>query len=276
MPRPICDVNGPEYQALLRARIFSKARETAESHTTTHYIWRTWDDDKVRPEHAANNGKIFAWDNPPPTGNPGETFGCRCWAEPYGAELREYSSQVVTFAMPDATPAWTREDFIAYYFVGGGQEVSLSLIGLLQNVIGYARTYSQPDGGSIFDRVASKIFIEAREKGEGSFESSFGRSYDLRPVRYEFGDATIEGIGRVNVVDKGDFLIVTAYIDYNFYDRFTDPLDEWNVIPGVYDLPGATPYDITDVWSTHLEALIKKNSSTSRFPNDEFEGVLPG
>ncbi|MFW0777116.1 MAG: phage minor head protein [Rickettsiales bacterium] len=46
------------------------------------YIWRTAGDDKVRPSHAANDGKIFEWDNPPPTGNPGDAPGCRCIAEP--------------------------------------------------------------------------------------------------------------------------------------------------------------------------------------------------
>jgi len=34
---------------------------------TTHYIWRTRGDDKVRSEHAANNGRIFAWNDPPET-----------------------------------------------------------------------------------------------------------------------------------------------------------------------------------------------------------------
>ena len=37
----------------------------------THYIWRSLDDEKVRPDHAANDGKIFSWNNPPPTGHPG-------------------------------------------------------------------------------------------------------------------------------------------------------------------------------------------------------------
>ncbi len=48
----------------------------------TLYIWRTMDDEKVRPSHAANDGIVFAWDIPPPTGHPGEEYGCRCWAEP--------------------------------------------------------------------------------------------------------------------------------------------------------------------------------------------------
>lgn len=37
----------------------------------------------ARPSHAANNGKVFAWDNPPETGHSDEDYNCRCWAEPY-------------------------------------------------------------------------------------------------------------------------------------------------------------------------------------------------
>lgn len=54
-----------------------------QEHPTTHYIWRTRGGDKVRATHAANNGRIFAWDDPPPTGHPGENYGCRYTAEAY-------------------------------------------------------------------------------------------------------------------------------------------------------------------------------------------------
>ena len=46
------------------------------------YIWHTMGDDKVRSEHAARNGQIFDFDNPPEGGNPGDAPNCRCWAEP--------------------------------------------------------------------------------------------------------------------------------------------------------------------------------------------------
>ncbi len=55
----------------------------AEEHPTPYYIWRTRGDGKVRSSHAANNGKVFSWDFPPPTGHPGEEYGCRCWAESF-------------------------------------------------------------------------------------------------------------------------------------------------------------------------------------------------
>ncbi len=50
---------------------------------STHYIWHAQEDDKVRTSHAANDGKIFSWDDPPETGHPGDDYGCRCWAEDY-------------------------------------------------------------------------------------------------------------------------------------------------------------------------------------------------
>lgn len=45
------------------------------------YTWRTQGDGKVRPSHAANAGKTFDAGHPPETGNPGDDYSCRCWAE---------------------------------------------------------------------------------------------------------------------------------------------------------------------------------------------------
>lgn len=44
-----------------------------------YYVWHTVEDERVRPEHRAKNGKKFKWDESP---IPGEEFGCRCWAVP--------------------------------------------------------------------------------------------------------------------------------------------------------------------------------------------------
>lgn len=45
------------------------------------YVWRTANDDRVRPSHAALNGTVRAWSDSP---DPGEDYNCRCWAEAYG------------------------------------------------------------------------------------------------------------------------------------------------------------------------------------------------
>lgn len=56
--------------------------ETTANHSTALYIWRTAGDNKVRASYEANDGKIFRWDSPPPTGNPGDAINCRCTAQP--------------------------------------------------------------------------------------------------------------------------------------------------------------------------------------------------
>lgn len=47
----------------------------------SRYIWRTVNDNRVRPDHVERNGKEFAFDKPPPDGNPGQPIRCRCHAE---------------------------------------------------------------------------------------------------------------------------------------------------------------------------------------------------
>lgn len=48
------------------------------------YVWVTVGDDRVRPSHVANEGKVFKWSRPPPeTGHPGDDINCRCRAQAY-------------------------------------------------------------------------------------------------------------------------------------------------------------------------------------------------
>ena len=45
------------------------------------YEWVDSNDERVRPTHAANDGKIFKWSEPPAnTGHPGHDYQCRCIA----------------------------------------------------------------------------------------------------------------------------------------------------------------------------------------------------
>lgn len=53
------------------------------------YIWSTSNDERVRPDHKALNGRRFAFTSPPIVdratgrrGNPGEDYRCRCVAQP--------------------------------------------------------------------------------------------------------------------------------------------------------------------------------------------------
>ena len=54
-------------------------RERLQGIGVRDYVWESRRDDRVRRTHRANNGKTFAFDNPPPaTGNPGDEIRCRC------------------------------------------------------------------------------------------------------------------------------------------------------------------------------------------------------
>ena len=47
-----------------------------------YYIWQTMMDSRVRPAHAARQGKRFTWDAPPSDGHPGWAIRCRCTSSP--------------------------------------------------------------------------------------------------------------------------------------------------------------------------------------------------
>jgi len=59
---------------------FSRIRQVEAG--VTSYVWRTSQDERVRPTHRSNNGKKIRWDQPPvTTGHPGHDIMCRCTAE---------------------------------------------------------------------------------------------------------------------------------------------------------------------------------------------------
>lgn len=62
---------------------------TYQSMGSTKFVWRTITDGKERELHKQLNGTTWSWDNPPvidertgQTGLPGQTYNCRCMAQP--------------------------------------------------------------------------------------------------------------------------------------------------------------------------------------------------
>lgn len=74
--------------------------QTKQAATSGQYVWRTRDDDKVRPSHRANDGHVFDWSAPLATGHPGSEYGCRCQAVPYVSGATEFAFH----AMQDFPP----------------------------------------------------------------------------------------------------------------------------------------------------------------------------
>lgn len=57
------------------------------------YVWRSRDDEDVRPGHAEHDDDTFDWDEPPEGGHPGEAPNCRCRAEPVLPEIEAYETR---------------------------------------------------------------------------------------------------------------------------------------------------------------------------------------
>lgn len=55
------------------------------------YVWRTTEDDRVRPGHAALDGMVREWSDSP---DPGEDYNCRCWADPYEDDDAPYKDAI--------------------------------------------------------------------------------------------------------------------------------------------------------------------------------------
>jgi hypothetical protein len=85
---------------------------TGEPPPSSHYVWRTVRDERVRPTHAALDGLVFSRSNPPAIGHPGREINCRCWAEPYYGDpaIPDASLQLQRTVEDDATGTapWSR------------------------------------------------------------------------------------------------------------------------------------------------------------------------
>lgn len=91
----------------------------AEALQLNRYIWRSRDDARVRAAHATNDDQVFFWSDPPLGGHPGQSWNCRCTAEPIidvgsfpeGAVCDVLTGDLLANVFPDADAA--RLDAIA-------------------------------------------------------------------------------------------------------------------------------------------------------------------
>ena len=65
---------------IMRSHVADMTEARERSAGIHSYVWVTRMDDRVRPTHRRNEGRVFRWTEPPPTGHPGTDYGCRCVA----------------------------------------------------------------------------------------------------------------------------------------------------------------------------------------------------
>jgi hypothetical protein len=144
----------------------------APTRPTRHYVWHTIGDERVRSAHALNNGRIFAWANPPQGGHPGTEPNCRCWPVPYFGDPQT----------PDALQPLTHSHQVDTSATGGWSSIEM---------------LTRPDGS-----VAESVVVLA----DGTqVRSTFRRTLVARRVTLASGDEVrIETDSGVQTVTLGD------------------------------------------------------------------------
>ena len=224
------------------------------SHPTTHYIWRTRKDRKVRSNHAANDGKVFAWNNPPTTGHPGEGYGCRCTAEPYMSRTSEHLELLLS-DVNDTGSQWSSEEFVNHYRTGNGRAVTLREIGHLIRVVNRYMSLVE-------NKLKRQIADKARQNVGKYFNYPFVNTYQMQNDVFSIGDTTIGGL--FYGTSKIQNALISIEGDLNFFitDEFADPMDI-----GI-ELPGSNIYSIMDKWTGILEGRIFMDRSRSIYRSD--------
>lgn len=232
-----------------------------DARPTTHYIWRTRGDGKVRPSHAANDGKIFAWDDPPPTGHPGEDYGCRCTAEPFLANIDE-RIEITLLGISDVGSPWSSRDFVRHYFNGNGRGVRVRETGHLRSIVAEYRRIVIDDP----NRLPKQIAERARQNKNGSFSYEFYNTYDMTNLVFSIGHTTIGGNYSGANSQKNGVLSISGKIDFYLEDAFKDPVDIFDIIPDDdIELARSKPYRIYDKWQGQLKGQIYADASLSSF-----------
>lgn len=197
--------------------------ERKDDPTTGRYVWRTRHDPKVRPTHRENEGRIFSWDHPPETGNPGEEPNCRCEAIPYRPGETEFAYHTFTSDLSSPNPRWGDKDFMGHFWDGGGRAVTLWEIGHLAEI---ANVYAYETGAEgAFRRLANQIADKARKMPAGSIDDHFERAYDFGSVAFSHGNAVVKGDFLGTKTDLGEMFRIEGNSTFEFSDVFTDPLD---------------------------------------------------
>lgn len=268
-------------------QILETKQESRHNHSTTHYIWRTRGDNKVRSRHAERDGQVFSWDNPPPGGHPGEDYNCRCTAEPYFPELSEFMR--IEIEGLGTKSGWGNREFVNHYFNGGGRGVTLNQIGHDRKII---EAFMDRRGKKLKDQIATA----ARRAGAGPVTYNFNNTYNMTGVVFSIGDTTVGGSFSGQSEKQNGVLTISGSLSFYLNDEFADPLDVGVEVddyrPGsiLYDnihrplndyLRGRTglpssgpqrlgirdgkPYSITGRWSGSLEGKIYADASLSQY-----------
>ncbi len=186
------------------------------------YVWRTVNDNRVRPEHSEREGQRYAWADAPEGGHPGADFQCRCYAEPVMDELlsgvgdqpltsqaepgQQPAAEPRTFDDPAEMQAWSEQNFRPWIKSWSRQEAGA--------FNGYRLHHYEPINNYLrfgADEVDQRdLTVEAVRRQIDLMDAALARTSvpeDL--IAYRGLDMDIEGITPGNVIIDGAYVSTT-------------------------------------------------------------------
>ena len=150
------------------------------------------------------------------------------------------------------------EEMFNHYLHGQGQSLTLENLGSLELVKkAVIEEKSFGKDGSIQSRFIRQLIRKFKIGDKDyTFENSYNIGKEIGIWAYGSGVIAGEFNGVITENSVGDIRI-SGKINYFFKDKFKDPYDTFDWIPGSWD-PNGTPYKITGNWSNYINTTIKK------------------
>lgn len=150
------------------------------------------------------------------------------------------------------------EEMFNHYLHGQGQPLTLENLGsleLLKRTV--VRKGAFKKSGSIQSRFIKQLIRKFKIGDKDyTFKNSYNVGKEIGVWAYGSGVIAGEFDGVITENSVGDIRI-SGKINYFFKDKFKDPYDTFDWIPGSWD-PNGTPYKIIGNWSNYINTTIKK------------------
>lgn len=154
----------------------------------------------------------------------------------------------------------TSLDMMRHYWSNTGEALDLSDLGLNDIVASLVRQNGElgkPDNQSVHSDFQQQIANGERLHFKQDYDFGVYNPYN---ALWAIGGATISGAFEFDHFSTGEepgTYYAIGTIKYNFYDRFSDAYDLFNVIEMDVDIFG-TPYDITGKWSEKVQIIMNQ------------------
>lgn len=144
---------------------------------------------------------------------------------------------------------WGNMRMLEHYTGDSGKSMTLTEMGLsvdLKQLVNQDGAFGKE--GSIQGR-----FIQQVIQGETSFKNAYKWGDEMV---WAMGSGVLKGEFKEGTVVKQDdgAYKITGCIEYRYTDRFEDPYDTFNWVPGSWD-PYGTPYDVEERWTVPIDGV---------------------